>query len=122
MILLFKDMINLINLGMPTTNSEVAGPTRDVGGLINLTNKKRYSQTGGCAAPVLIGEGGGWRFKPSHHHHPATAERKQKLFKKTRNGCGGFFDGAVALFVLPGHRIGVTERHTAADVATDVHF
>jgi len=87
MILLFKDMINLINLGMPTTNSEMAGPTRDVGGLINLTNKKRYPQTGGCAAPVPIGEGGGWRFNPPphpHHHHPATAERKHRNYSKRR--------------------------------------
>lgn len=44
MILLFKGMINLINLGMPMTNSEVAGPPQDwgCGGLINLTNKKHF--------------------------------------------------------------------------------
>lgn len=44
MILLFKDMINLINLGMPMTNSEVAGPLQEWqrGGLINLTNKKLF--------------------------------------------------------------------------------
>lgn len=44
MILLFKDMINLINLGMPMTNSEVAGPPLEWrrGGLINLTNKKHF--------------------------------------------------------------------------------
>lgn len=29
MILLFKDTINLINLGMPMTNSEVAGPPEE---------------------------------------------------------------------------------------------
>lgn len=28
MILLFKDTINLINLGMPVTNSEEAGPQK----------------------------------------------------------------------------------------------
>lgn len=44
MILLFKDMINLINLGMPVTNSEVAGPPQEwgCGGLINFTNKKKH--------------------------------------------------------------------------------
>lgn len=44
MILLFKGMINLINLGMPMTNSEVAGPPQDWGcrGPINLTNKKHF--------------------------------------------------------------------------------
>jgi len=43
MILLFKGMINLINLGMSMTNSKVAGPPEEreeSGGLINLTNKK----------------------------------------------------------------------------------
>lgn len=42
MILLFKDMINLINLEMPMSNSEVAAPSQECrpGGLINLTNKK----------------------------------------------------------------------------------
>lgn len=45
MILLFKDTINLINLGMPMTNSEVVGPPPEPGrgGLINLTNKKHLS-------------------------------------------------------------------------------
>lgn len=45
MIPLFKDTINLINLGMPMTNSEVAGPPQEpgCGGLINLTNKKHLS-------------------------------------------------------------------------------
>lgn len=35
-------MINLINLGMPMTNAEGAGPPQEygVGGLIHLTNKK----------------------------------------------------------------------------------
>lgn len=44
MILLFKDTINLINLGMLMTNSEVAGPPQEwgCGGLINSTNKKRF--------------------------------------------------------------------------------
>lgn len=44
MILLFKDMINLINLGMPMTNSKVAGPPQEWrgGGLINLANKKHF--------------------------------------------------------------------------------
>lgn len=42
MILLFEDTINLINLGMPMTNSEAAGPRQEpgCGGLINLTNKR----------------------------------------------------------------------------------
>lgn len=46
MIPLFKDMINLINLGMPMTNSEAAGPPQEPGrgGLINLTNKKHLSK------------------------------------------------------------------------------
>lgn len=45
MILLFKDAINLINLGMPMTNSEVAAPPPEPGwrGLINLPNKKHLS-------------------------------------------------------------------------------
>ena len=44
MILLFKDMIKLINLGMPMTNSEVAGQPQEwgCGGLINLANKKHF--------------------------------------------------------------------------------
>lgn len=46
MILLFKDTINLINLGMAMTNSGVAGPPQEPGrgGLINLTNKKQEDE------------------------------------------------------------------------------
>ena len=44
MILLFKDMINLINLGTPMTNFEAARPPQECrsGSLINLTNKKLF--------------------------------------------------------------------------------
>lgn len=56
MILLFKDMINLINLGMPMTNSEVTGPPheRRGGGLINLNNRKRFLKQEEHGAPRTV--------------------------------------------------------------------